>query len=73
MTPQVFHEGLQDLMQRAFASPPVPLSQIIIDLTMAKAKCVAIRMNLDAEMEAREMATKIVPANGMMAANLARG
>jgi len=64
MTAKKFQEDLRALVNQAFKESPCPLSQMIVELSVAQAKCLGIQMQIDAEKEAHEIARSIIPANG---------
>jgi hypothetical protein len=64
MDAKTFSDQFKNLMTRALSENPVPLAQIIFELETTKAKCIGIWMGIQAQNEAKELTTKIIPVNG---------
>lgn len=67
MTALLFKERLDDLIECSFNSETgAPIPYMIMALEVAKAKCVTVQLQIEAMQKNKELAAKILPANGKL-------
>lgn len=67
MNANIFKERLDELMESSFNSEQgAPIPYMIMALEVAKAKAVTVQLQIEAIHRQKEMAIKIIPANGKL-------
>lgn len=64
MTAKQFDDAFRDLIHRALSETPCPLSQMVLAMEIEKTRCVNIMIEIETRKREKELAGKIIPANG---------
>ena len=65
MTAKEFNERLVNLVGQALQENPAPIHQMLVSLETAKTRMANILIQIEDGKAAKEMAMRIVPANGI--------